>query len=187
MGFLGNPGVERCVTRVTASSPSAVCRVPFGSAARVTSAAASKAAGMLGFGVSVTVVTPVTPDSILVPAHSENRLAGIVPLHVANDPGCQDIQPHRAVPRDLDRLGSFAVAGGDDQPALNHCPRERRSIESLGDFAPPLLWQHHVFPRLVIVAPTEPSTIDHALGGWLPRPFEPRTTVCLDVRDHLAD
>jgi hypothetical protein len=32
------------------------------------------------------------------------------------------------MPRDLDRLGSFAVAGGDDQPALDHRSCQRGSV-----------------------------------------------------------
>src|ERR1700730_18309093 len=149
--------------------------------------AASKAAETLGFGVSVTLVTLVTADSVRAPTHAEKRLAGIVPPRTADYPGRQDIEPHRAMPRDFDRLRRFAVAGGDDQPALDHRPCQCRSIKALGDLAPPLLRQHHVFPAAVMVAPAESGAIDHPLGAVLPCSFEPRAAICLDIGDHLAD
>ena len=133
-----------------------VTPVTFGTAARVTSAAAPKAAEKLGFGVSVTLVTLVTADSVGAPAHAAKRLAGIVPPRTADYPGRQDIEPHRAMLRDFDRLRRFAVAGGDDQPALDHSPCQCRSIKALGDLAPPLLRQHHVFPAAVVVTAAEP-------------------------------
>jgi hypothetical protein len=66
MGFLENLVVGHWVTWVTsiALGLGAVTPVTFSSAPRVTSAAASKAAEEPGFGVSVTLVTLVTADSV---------------------------------------------------------------------------------------------------------------------------
>jgi hypothetical protein len=66
MGFLGNLVVKRWVTWVTpiALGLGAVTPVIFGSEASVTSAAASKTVEMLGFGVSVTLLTLVTADFV---------------------------------------------------------------------------------------------------------------------------
>src|SRR5438105_4303909 len=115
MGFLGTPGVGCWVTWVSsiALRLGAATPLTFRSTARVTSKPASKAAEMLGVGALVTLITSVTLDSAM-PAHAANRLAGIMPLPFGDDLGRQHIEPQRAMARDLDRLGSFAVAGGDD-------------------------------------------------------------------------
>src|SRR5271165_5438431 len=167
MGFRSNPGVVLWVTWVTsvALGRGAVTPVTFGSVARVTSAAASKAAETLGFAPSVTLVTLFAVGE---PAHAAKRLAGIVGLHIADDAGRQDIEPHRSMPRNVNRFRSFTVAGADDQPAFDHRPGQRRRIKALGDFSSPLLRQYHVFPAPLIVEAAEPGTVDHPLDALLP-------------------
>jgi hypothetical protein len=78
--------VGRWVTWVTsiALGFGTVTPVTFGTAARVTSAAAPKTAERLGFGVLATLVTLVTADSVGAPAHAARRLAGIVTRHTTD-------------------------------------------------------------------------------------------------------